>query len=135
MKRGHCLCGAVSFEYEGPENWRGHCHCESCRRNTGSPFTTFFGVPISAFRYSGQAPQVYRSSFGVRRSFCGRCGTPIAYQSDDYPEEIHFYAAALEDSYNFQPDFHVHYAEKVRWVELSDSLPKYLHGSDGEDPL
>ena len=44
-KRRRCLCGAVSFEFSGAENWRAHCHCESCRRNTSSPFTTWFGVP------------------------------------------------------------------------------------------
>lgn len=132
MKRGHCLCGAVSFVYEGPENWRGHCHCQSCRLNTASAFTTFFGVPTKAFRYSGKAPKVYRSSPGVRRSFCDTCGTPIAYESDAFPDEIHFYAAALEDSSDFHPDFHVHHAEKVSWVELGDSLPKYPQGSDDD---
>ncbi len=132
MKRGHCLCGAVSFVYEGPEIWRGHCHCESCRRNTGSPFTTFFGVPKAAFRYDGKAPKVYHSSVGVRRSFCADCGTPIAYENDAFPDEMHFYAAGLEDSSKFQPEFHVHYAERVPWVALSDSLPKHAHSSEDD---
>ncbi len=132
MKRGHCLCGQVSFTYEGPEKWRGHCHCESCRRNTASPFTTFFGVPRSAFRYTGKQPKVYHSSPGVRRSFCDACGTPIAYESDAFPDEIHFFAAALEDSSDFKPEFHVFTAEKVPWVELGDSLPKHPGSSHDE---
>ena len=53
VTKGRCLCGRVSFEYHGPEIWRGHCHCESCRRNTSSPFTTWFGVSNSAYRFTG----------------------------------------------------------------------------------
>ena len=133
ITRGRCLCGQVTFEYEGPENWSGHCHCESCRRNTSSPFTSFFGVPRTAYRFTGEAPAVYESSPGVRRHFCRRCGTPIAYDADDYPDEIHFYAASLEHPEDFVPQFHVHYAEHLPWVELSDALPRYARGT--VDPL
>jgi hypothetical protein len=128
-KRGRCLCGAVSFEYSGPENWRGHCHCESCRRNTASPFTTFLGVPKSACRFTGQQPSIYRSSPGVRRLFCANCGTPMAYESDRWPDETHFYAASLEDQTTFVPQFHTHWAERVPWVNVTDDLPRYEHGS------
>ena len=44
MTRGHCLCGQVTFEFTGSPLWCGHCHCESCRRATASPFTTWIGV-------------------------------------------------------------------------------------------
>lgn len=128
-KRGRCLCGAVTFEYEGPENWRGHCHCESCRRNTASPMTTFMGVPRAAVRFGGETLAVYESSPGVRRSFCGRCGTPMAYETDKLPHEIHFYAANLEHPEDFKPAFHVHYAEHLPWLEVADDLPRYPHGS------
>ncbi len=131
ITRGRCLCGSVTYEYSGPENWRGHCHCESCRRNTSSPFTTFFGVPNEAYRFTGEKPSIYESSPGVRRLFCGKCGTPMAYDSDRFPDEIHFYAASLEDSSGFKPGFHVHCAEQVPWIELADDLPKYERSSTG----
>ena len=95
---GRCLCGAVRFAFD-PAGvlWRGHCHCESCRRQTSSPFTTFFGLRNSAWRWTGAAPEIYRSSPGVRRYFCPTCGTPMAFASTRYPEETHFYAARLDD--------------------------------------
>lgn len=131
ITRGRCLCRRVTYEYSGPENWRGHCHCESCRRNTSSPFTTFFGVPNEAYRFTGDKPSVYESSPGVRRLFCGTCGSPMAYDSDRFPDEIHFYAATLEDSSGFKPSFHVYCTEQVPWVELADDLPKYQRSSKG----
>jgi hypothetical protein len=129
MARGRCLCGAVTFEYEGAENWKAHCHCESCRRNTSSPFTTWFGVEKTVFKFIGQQPSIYISSPGARRMFCGTCGTPIAFEHDKYPNEIHLYAASLENSAEFTPQSHVHWAERVPWILLSDELPRYNHSS------
>jgi hypothetical protein len=131
LRRGRCLCGAVRYEYQGPENWVGHCHCESCRRNTSSPFTTFMGVPRTAFRFTGVEPAVYHSSPGVRRLHCPDCGAPVAYDADRHPDEIHFYLAALEDASGLTPQFHVFVAEKVPWIDLGDDLPKYAGGTGG----
>ena len=122
-KTGHCLCGAVRFEFEGPENWMGHCHCESCRRATASPFTSFLGVPNGKWRWIGQEPKSFKSSEGVSRSFCETCGTPMAYQTDRLPDETHFYAANLDDQSSYKPEAHFHSAEMVDWIRLGDNLP------------
>lgn len=124
-KKGRCLCGAVSFEYEGPENWRAHCHCDSCRRATSSPFTTYLGVPREKFRWTGETPAAFASSPGVTRRFCGKCGSPMAYEAEKYAHEIHLFAACLEDHSGFRPQGHVFYAERVVWVEPADKLPKF----------
>jgi len=130
-RKGRCLCGAVRFEYQGPENWIGHCHCESCRRNCSAPFTTFVGVPRAALRMTGETPAAYGSSPGVRRLYCPRCGAPVAYDADKYPDEIHLYLAALEDASGLAPQFHVFVGEKVPWITLGDDLPQYLRGTSG----
>lgn len=126
--RGRCLCGAVTFEYSGPEAWRGHCHCESCRRSCSAPFTSFLGVSRPAMRWTGAMPAVYESSPGVRRLFCVNCGSPMAYDTEKDKADIHLYAASLEDPSSFAPTFHGHWAEKVPWVELADDLEKFPHG-------
>ncbi len=123
-RTGRCLCGRVRFAFEGPENWRAHCHCESCRRQTASPFTTFFGVADDRWRWTGEEPAVYASSPGVRRSFCATCGSPVAYAADRFPGETHFYASLLDEHADFRPQRHVFWAERVPWIVLADDLPK-----------
>lgn len=125
--RGRCLCGEITYEFDGAENWRSYCHCESCRRNTSSPVTAFFGVPRAAFRFTGRAPAVYASSPGVRRLFCGRCGSPMAYETDRRPHEIDLYAASLEDPERYRPDAHTHVAERLSWFDVRDDLPRHPH--------
>ena len=69
---GRCLCGAIKFEAHGEPIWVAHCHCQSCRRNTGGALATFVGWPAERFRFVTGRPQVYRSSPGVRRRFLRR---------------------------------------------------------------
>ncbi len=132
MKRtGHCLCGAVTYTIQCAETWACHCHCESCRRQTASPITTFLGIPTERFEWTGAAPKTYASSPGVTRSFCATCGTPMAFQSDRYPGEIHLYAATLTNPEDFTPRFHVHHHEHLPWLNIEDDLPRYAGFAPG----
>lgn len=122
--RGRCLCGSVTYAFDGPPNWQVHCHCQSCRRATASPFTSYFGISNGKWHWSGIPPATYASSPGVKRSFCAACGTPMAYQSSDRPQEIDFYAATLTDPAAFSAECHVHWNERLPWPALADDLPK-----------
>jgi len=124
VKSGHCLCGAIAFEYSSAELFKGHCHCESCRRQTASAFTTFMGVPNGAWRWTKAQPKVFESSPGQKRHFCGTCGAPVAYTSDRWPDEIHFYAALLDEPETFTPLEHYHWEERLLWAAPPDDLPK-----------
>ena len=122
---GRCLCGAIEFAFEGPTLWCAHCHCESCRRQTASAFATFVAVARERFRWVSDAPAAFESSAGVTRRFCARCGTPVAYENVEYPDEIHLYLALLDaGAERPSPQKHDFWAERVDWVRLADDLPK-----------
>ncbi|NUB46634.1 GFA family protein [Fertoebacter nigrum] len=121
---GHCLCGKTRFACDAAPLWQGHCHCESCRRATGSPFTSFLGVADGHWRWVGAEPAIYASSPGVTRYFCQGCGTPMAFRAERFPGEMHFYAATLDAPETFQPTRHYFAAERLPWVHLADGLPE-----------
>jgi len=120
---GRCLCGAVTYRCEALPLWQSHCHCESCRRATASPFTSFLGVGNGTWAWTGETPASYNSSPGTWRDFCPHCGTQMAYRSMRWPDEMHFYAATLDDPAAYQPTAHSHSAERLPWIHLSDGLP------------
>lgn len=122
---GHCLCRSVAFESEGDVNWVAHCHCESCRRATSSPMTTWVSVARSGFRWCRGEPRYHESSPGVRRSFCGTCGSPLTYEPSGLPDEVHVYAAGLSDARAIEPELHVFVDEQLPWFEVADELPRY----------
>ncbi|MDD9978027.1 MAG: GFA family protein [Boseongicola sp.] len=132
---GRCFCGAVTWSAPGPVLWAGHCHCESCRRATSSPFTSFFGVTRNSVSWQGDLAEYLTSDGKVRRQFCPTCGCQMTYQANWWPDETHLYAASLDDPSSFEPQGHYHYAEKLPWVEITDDLPKYAASADTADPL
>ncbi len=119
---GRCLCGEVTYTCKAPPLWTAYCHCKSCRLNTASPVTAYFGMAGGAWAWTGQLPQLFDRNPGVRRYFCSSCGTPVAYEADKYPDETHFYTAALDDSSGFEPRGHVNFGEHLEWFDTQDTL-------------
>ena len=123
--RGHCLCGATSWEFQREVTWACYCHCDDCRRNCAAPVVAWLWVPLKNFKWSGAAPKTYESSKGVRRHFCECCGSPMGFEADHYAGGMHLYAASLDDPDEFRPTFHVNYGSKLPWLEMHDELTKY----------
>ncbi|MCI4661394.1 MAG: GFA family protein [Neomegalonema sp.] len=121
---GRCLCKKIRYEVSAPPLWTGYCHCESCRRATGSPVTAFLGVADGAWRWVGAQPRIFASTPGVRRSFCPDCGTPMSFAADRWPGETHFYIATLDAPALIAPQKHFHHDERLAWLHLADDLPK-----------
>ena len=122
--QGGCLCGALRYEVTGKPLWVAYCHCHSCRRSTGAPVTTFVGYNKTSFRYTTGKPEGYNSSPGITRSFCARCGTPISYEGDWCPDEVHLYISTFDDPENFPPQVHVYTSEEIPWLKIDDGLPR-----------
>lgn len=120
---GHCLCGNVEFEANGTPSWVAYCHCASCRRHTGSPVTCFVNFARGDVDFRRE-PSVFESSPGVRRSFCERCGTPIAYETEKRANEIDIYLNAFDEPEAFSPETHVFHSERIPWFDTRDELPR-----------
>ena len=131
---GRCACKAVTFSTDGPVLWAGHCHCESCRRASSAPFTSFFGVPSGRVTWGGDIT-LRQSSEKVERGFCAVCGTQMFYRSTVWPDETHLYAATLDDPGKFVPEAHYHWSERVPWITLTDTLARYAHSADTGAPI
>jgi hypothetical protein len=121
---GHCLCGKIHYRLLGPPRWSGYCHCESCRRATGSVGVVFGGYADDRVEISGD-PAEYVSSPGVIRSFCPTCGTPIAYRSSRWPDEIHILVGSMDNPAACPPAQHYHVDEQIDWFRVTDGLPRH----------
>ena len=133
---GGCFCGKVRYAVTGAPDWVAYCHCESCRRQVAAPVAPYLGVKRSQVAFSGGAPKTHRSSPGVTRSFCGDCGTPIAYESERRPDDIDLHLGTLDQPERFAPTAHVFAAERLPWFDTRDELPRHAAGgsdSDGGD--
>jgi len=100
-----------------------------CRRAQGAGFVTWAGADGDQFTFVGPAEtlRTYASSPEARRSFCGRCGTPLFFESSRWPGEVHVTVASLapEVAATLHPQAHVHWANRVPWIHVGDDgLPR-----------
>ena len=73
------MCGAVRFTARDVQTDYGACHCEMCRRWTGSALLAV-SVPISSIDWTGEAHiRTLQSSDWAERAWCQRCGTGLYY--------------------------------------------------------
>jgi hypothetical protein len=131
---GSCLCGAVRYRFGLPPLWVAHCHCTMCRRAQGAGFVTWVGTSGQHFELLGRATELrtYRSSPEAIRSFCGRCGTPLFFESTRWPGELHVTLGSVDPALaaRLRAEGHVHWASRVPWIgEIHDGLPR--QGSTG----
>jgi len=122
---GKCLCESIKFKVHGNPIWVSHCHCQSCRRNTGSVVATFVGLRKEQLSYITGSRKFYESSPGVQRGFCADCGTPLTYEASWCEEEIHLYISTFDNPEIFTPDRHVFFKERIPWFEINDHLPRF----------
>jgi hypothetical protein len=115
---GSCQCGAIRFQIEGKPKWVAHCHCADCRRATGAAASTYVGSEREQAKFLAGTPKAYHSSKGVRRTFCGDCGSPIAYEGERWPSEIHFFVGLFERADDLVPQVQVYEAEKMPWLHI-----------------
>ncbi|MBL8535778.1 MAG: GFA family protein [Hyphomonadaceae bacterium] len=117
-RTGRCLCGAVRFETRGAPRFISNCHCESCRRAASAPCVTWVGFQAENVTITGETLRGFASSPGVTRSFCGACGSPIAFQGERWADETHVPACAFDDPSTLAPASDFFAEEKLPWAAL-----------------
>ncbi len=127
--QGGCLCGAVRYRASGDPLWVAHCHCQSCRKSCGAAVLTFAGYATEKVEIVAGTATRFASSPGVARSFCPTCGTPLTYQAERFPGEVHITLGSLDEPGAFTPTAHVWTEDRVASLEYSDGLPHYPRGS------
>ncbi len=78
-RTGGCMCGAVRFTAKLTKLEFGACHCEMCRRWTGS---ALLGITVPQANVTWQGTETVsriQSSDWAERAFCNKCGTPLYY--------------------------------------------------------
>ncbi len=79
---GSCLCGAVTYEINGPLRPVIACHCNQCRKQTGHYFAAT-GTKHEYFQLkSDDTLKWYRSSDTAERGFCSQCGSGLFWRAD-----------------------------------------------------
>ncbi len=128
---GGCYCGTVRYEIAGPPAWSGHCHCRSCQLALGGAFVTWAKVVAENFAVTKGKIKFCEKSPGIKRGFCGDCGTTLTYAAEqevdgqDWRADAWFSAVTLDDPSIASPKTHVYVSHQQPWIKLADDLPTF----------
>ena len=120
---GLVLCGGVRFEIAKAVGPFELCHCNRCRKSSGSAFAAFVGVEAADYRLlagaewiaSYDAP-ILRAPPAYRSSFCRRCGSPVP-NPDPAADWFEIPAGLLEGDPQLAPDKHIFVELRAPWFE------------------
>ena len=110
LYKGSCLCGGVRFEAGDLQTDPAHCHCSMCRKFHGAAFATL-------------------AAADEFRSFCSRCGTSLAFRSNDESETPYEPALSLfDEEVPVRPAAHIFTNFSATWYRVNDGLPVFGEG-------
>ena len=120
--RGSCLCGGVKFEVaEAPDTLR-YCHCESCKKLSGSIGTVNGRVASNAIRIleGKELLQTFHPAEGSAKTFCRTCGSNLFGGGWPDSETTSVRASALDDPFDARPSAHIFVRSVAVWETLPD---------------
>ncbi len=131
---GRCLCGNVQYEYTGSVGPASYCHCEDCRRCTGSAFNVGVRFAVAEFRITSGTTKGYtkrgESGNELTRHFCTECGSPIFTSSPTHPEWVYLKAGSLDDPSIVVPTAQSWTRSAVPWRHIDPGIPSFAKGRE-----
>ena len=125
---GRCLCGAVRYSSSAEPAMAGHCHCEDCRRSSGSGHSSHLAVPEASVSLAGKTKGYARAADSgnvVTRHFCPECGAALYSTNAGMPGMMFLRASSLDDLEIFKPQMHVFTARAASWDRRDGELPAF----------
>ena len=127
-----CLCGAVRISCGKPVGPGAYCHCEDCRKSTGSAFSV--AVPFEVFEFRvlsgeiGSFTKTADSGNELTRHFCPNCGSPLYGSSPKHPDRVYVKAGILDDPSLVRPAHQSWCQSRVEWSVIDPELQSYPKG-------
>ncbi|MBI3777738.1 MAG: GFA family protein [Gammaproteobacteria bacterium] len=125
---GSCLCGSVQYEISGEPQRFYHCHCQRCRKASGTGHASNLLIKPGAIKWikgealikSYKVPEAKRFT----NCFCSNCGGRVPR----YVKETDFFvipAGSLDSDPTIQPQARIFWDSRVSWSCGDDGLPVY----------
>ncbi|MCB1496711.1 MAG: GFA family protein [Bauldia sp.] len=114
--RGSCLCGTVRFEVDGAFDRFFLCHCDRCRKDTGSAHAANLFSATATLRWVSGEDNI--ATFVLprtrhTRAFCASCGSALPNVQKD--GRLVVPAGSLDTPLAIRPDAHIFVDDRAAW--------------------
>ena len=128
LRTGSCLCKQVSYSFPVDAVVSAHhCHCEDCRRATGSVFGTNLFVPENEVKISGNLSSYsHKSDSGstMTKMFCSNCGSLMFGRNSAKENIMSIRAGTVIQLDLIKPEINVFMDSKVPSTSIDNNIKK-----------
>lgn len=125
---GSCLCGSVRYTISGEHKRFYHCHCQSCRKASGTGHATNILLkPDSVHWSSGEdLLKSFRPPDAERftSTFCSKCGSPMPRVLPEL-DIVVVLAGSLDNAPDVTPQARIFWESRADWSCDAGGLPVY----------
>jgi len=125
---GGCLCGAVRYEVAGDAVRFYHCHCERCRRATGTGHASnLFVKGTLSWRAGEHLIKSYKLPEAERftNTFCIQCGGRVP-RFIETMGVVFIPAGSLDDVPEMTPQARIFAGSRTNWSCDGTELPTFV---------
>ena len=122
---GKCLCGNVTYKCHAEPTVIFNCHCEDCRRATGSVFGTNFFVPEDELEIFGEVSSYSHtadSGSAMTKRFCPNCGSLLFGNNSTKSNVVSIRAGTVDQLDLIKPVVNVFMDSKVSSTSIDINL-------------
>ncbi|KAI0204754.1 Mss4-like protein [Astrocystis sublimbata] len=129
-----CLCGSVKTEIRGEPAMTNLCHCSSCQKFTGAVYGSMAAYKTEQLTFIEAEPSVLKtyddttpeSGGTLKRSFCGKCGSPMRVISTRHLEFAVIPVGTIDgDKSAFKPQKEFFCKGRTSWVDAVEDSDKF----------
>jgi hypothetical protein len=125
---GSCLCGAVTYRVRSPFKQLAHCHCNRCRKATGTGHATNLYVEPDNFEWVTGKDSTARYDLPTAKSFattfCRTCGSPLPHHTRSGRTMV-IPAGSLDSEPSIPPTAHIFCESRVGWGCSGGGVPEF----------
>ena len=123
---GNCCCGDVAFTLEDCFSKFYFCHCEQCRKLTGTAHASNLFTSPKNIHWIHGVDKIKRYDHKERsfsKAFCGNCGSGLPFLSKS-GESLIVPAGSLNEEPSKKIDAQIFYSEQTEWHKSSLTVAK-----------
>ena len=122
---GKCLCGKVTYTCNTEPKTIFNCHCEDCRRATGSVFGTNLFVPEDKVEIFGKVSSYSHTSDSgstMTKRFCPNCGSLLFGKNSAKINVLSIRAGTVDQLDLIKPMVNVFMDSKIPSTSIDQNL-------------
>ena len=122
---GKCLCGKVAYTCHTEPKTIFNCHCEDCRRATGSVFGTNLFVPEDKVEIFGKVSSYSHTSDSgstMTKRFCPNCGSLLFGKNSAKVNVLSIRAGTVDQLDLIKPVVNVFMDSKIPSTSIDQNL-------------